>query len=112
MGIFHVPKLMKGKGFPDDLTEGLHQGHKRQTLLGATGTGKTYVMAQIIEQETLRDEYQRLQGARAKVEAAKPKNAQEQRFCAATNCFVSSASGSSRYRYGSATTYLPWYVSR
>ena len=34
----------------EELVEGLHQGHKHQTLLGATGTGKTYVMAQIIEQ--------------------------------------------------------------
>ena len=33
----------------EKLVEGLHQGHKHQTLLGATGTGKTYVMAQIIE---------------------------------------------------------------
>ena len=32
----------------EKLVEGLHQGHKHQTLLGATGTGKTYVMAQII----------------------------------------------------------------
>ncbi len=34
----------------EELVEGLHQGYKHQTLLGATGTGKTYVMAQIIEQ--------------------------------------------------------------
>ena len=34
----------------EKLVEGLNQGHKHQTLLGATGTGKTYVMAQIIEQ--------------------------------------------------------------
>jgi excinuclease ABC subunit B len=33
----------------DKLVEGLEQGYKHQTLLGATGTGKTYVMAQIIE---------------------------------------------------------------
>jgi excinuclease ABC subunit B len=31
------------------LIEGLEKGYKRQTLLGATGTGKTYVMASIIE---------------------------------------------------------------
>ncbi len=31
------------------LVEGLEKGYKYQTLLGATGTGKTYVMAQIIE---------------------------------------------------------------
>ncbi len=34
----------------EKLVEGLHQGYKHQTLLGATGTGKTYVMAQVIEQ--------------------------------------------------------------
>jgi excinuclease ABC subunit B len=33
----------------DKLVEGLEKGHKHQTLLGATATGKTYVMAQIIE---------------------------------------------------------------
>jgi len=33
----------------DKLVEGLEKGYKHQTLLGATGTGKTYVMAQIIE---------------------------------------------------------------
>jgi excinuclease ABC subunit B len=31
------------------LAEGLRAGHRHQTLLGATGTGKTYVMASIIE---------------------------------------------------------------
>ncbi|HSN73627.1 MAG TPA: DEAD/DEAH box helicase family protein, partial [Anaerolineae bacterium] len=31
------------------LVDGLESGHKHQTLLGATATGKTYVMAQIIE---------------------------------------------------------------
>jgi excinuclease ABC subunit B len=31
------------------LVEGLEKDYKHQTLLGATGTGKTYVMAQIIE---------------------------------------------------------------
>jgi excinuclease ABC subunit B len=34
----------------EKLAEGIRQGCKHQTLLGATGTGKTYVMAQIIEQ--------------------------------------------------------------
>ncbi|MBN1955525.1 MAG: excinuclease ABC subunit UvrB [Anaerolineae bacterium] len=34
----------------DKLVQGLKQGYKHQTLLGATGTGKTYVMSQIIEQ--------------------------------------------------------------
>jgi excinuclease ABC subunit B len=33
----------------DKLIEGLEKGYKYQTLLGATGTGKTFVMAQIIE---------------------------------------------------------------
>jgi excinuclease ABC subunit B len=33
----------------DKLVEGLEKGYKHQSLLGATGTGKTYVMAQIIE---------------------------------------------------------------
>jgi excinuclease ABC subunit B len=32
------------------LVEGLHQGYKHQTLLGVTGSGKTYVMANIIAQ--------------------------------------------------------------
>jgi excinuclease ABC subunit B len=32
------------------LVEGLHAGHRHQTLLGATGTGKTYVMGQIIQE--------------------------------------------------------------
>ncbi|WP_309721272.1 excinuclease ABC subunit UvrB [Armatimonas sp.] len=32
------------------LVEGLNQGEKRQTLLGATGTGKTITIAKIIEQ--------------------------------------------------------------
>ncbi len=31
------------------LLDGLHKGYKHQTLLGATGTGKTYVMAKVIE---------------------------------------------------------------
>jgi excinuclease ABC subunit B len=34
----------------EELVEGLHKGYKHQTLLGATATGKTYVMAQVIEQ--------------------------------------------------------------
>jgi excinuclease ABC subunit B len=33
----------------EQLVEGLEKGYKHQSLLGATGTGKTYVMAQIIE---------------------------------------------------------------
>ena len=31
------------------LTEGLRSGYQHQTLLGATGTGKTYVMARVVE---------------------------------------------------------------
>ena len=31
------------------LVDGLEKGHKHQTLLGATGTGKTYVVSQVIE---------------------------------------------------------------
>ena len=34
----------------DALVEGIRNGHKHQTLLGATGTGKTYVASQVIEQ--------------------------------------------------------------
>ncbi len=33
----------------EKLVQGIHQGYKHQTLLGATATGKTYVMAQVIE---------------------------------------------------------------
>jgi excinuclease ABC subunit B len=33
----------------DLLVEGLQQGHKHQTLLGATGTGKTYTIGKVIE---------------------------------------------------------------
>lgn len=32
------------------LVEGLHKGMKRQTLLGATGTGKTFTIANVIQQ--------------------------------------------------------------
>jgi excinuclease ABC subunit B len=32
------------------LVEGIGKGYKHQTLLGATGTGKTYVMAQVFQQ--------------------------------------------------------------
>ena len=34
----------------NQLVEGLRKGYRQQTLLGATGTGKTYVMAKIVEQ--------------------------------------------------------------
>ncbi len=33
----------------DGLLAGLHQGHKHQTLLGATGTGKTFSIANIVQ---------------------------------------------------------------
>ena len=32
------------------LVEGIRQGHTQQTLLGATGTGKTYVVSKVIEE--------------------------------------------------------------
>ena len=34
----------------EQLVAGLEQGYKHQTLLGATGTGKTFVMSKVIEQ--------------------------------------------------------------
>ena len=34
----------------EQLVAGLHEGHQHQTLLGATGTGKTAVMAWVVEQ--------------------------------------------------------------
>ena len=33
----------------DDLVEGIQEGKKHQVLLGATGTGKTFTMANVIE---------------------------------------------------------------
>jgi excinuclease ABC subunit B len=33
----------------DKLVEGLQKGHRFQTLLGATGTGKTFTMANVIQ---------------------------------------------------------------
>ncbi len=33
----------------EDLLEGLQQGHRHQTLLGATGTGKTFTVANIVQ---------------------------------------------------------------
>ena len=33
----------------EKLVSGLNEGHKNQTLLGATGTGKTYVVSKVIE---------------------------------------------------------------
>ena len=32
------------------LVKGLEKGHKKQTLLGATGTGKTFTIANVITQ--------------------------------------------------------------
>src|SRR5688572_28557082 len=32
------------------LVDGIHNGHNEQVLLGATGTGKTFTMANIIQQ--------------------------------------------------------------
>ena len=32
------------------LVDGINKGYKHQVLLGATGTGKTYTMAQVITQ--------------------------------------------------------------
>ena len=32
------------------LTEGMHNGEKFQTLLGVTGSGKTFTMANVIQQ--------------------------------------------------------------
>jgi excinuclease ABC subunit B len=34
----------------EKLVEGIRKGYKHQTLLGATGTGKTFCMANVIEQ--------------------------------------------------------------
>jgi excinuclease ABC subunit B len=34
----------------EKLVEGIRKGYRYQTLLGATGTGKTYVIANVIEQ--------------------------------------------------------------
>ncbi|MCX7920635.1 MAG: excinuclease ABC subunit UvrB [Clostridia bacterium] len=36
-------------GAIDKLASGLHRGHKHQTLLGVTGSGKTFTMANVIE---------------------------------------------------------------
>ena len=33
----------------DELVEGIKKGHEKQTLLGATGTGKTFTMASVVE---------------------------------------------------------------
>ena len=33
----------------EELVEGINQGYRYQTLLGATGTGKTFTVAKVIE---------------------------------------------------------------
>ncbi|MBI4301883.1 MAG: DEAD/DEAH box helicase family protein, partial [Chloroflexi bacterium] len=33
----------------DELVEGLNRGHRYQTLLGVTGSGKTFTMANVIQ---------------------------------------------------------------
>src|SRR6056297_3917416 len=33
----------------EELVEGIKKGYRHQTLLGATGTGKTYTMAEVVE---------------------------------------------------------------
>src|SRR5690606_40946977 len=33
----------------DELVDGLNAGNRYQTLLGATGTGKTFTMAQVVQ---------------------------------------------------------------
>jgi excinuclease ABC subunit B len=45
----HVPKGDQPQAIRE-LTEGLKRGDKFQTLLGATGTGKTFTMAHVIQQ--------------------------------------------------------------
>ncbi len=34
----------------DELVKGLHNGYRKQTLLGVTGSGKTYTVAKVVEQ--------------------------------------------------------------
>ena len=34
----------------DELVKGLRDGYKKQTLLGVTGSGKTYTVAKVVEQ--------------------------------------------------------------
>lgn len=51
-GVFQLVSHYEPKGDQPEaiaqLVEGINQGKKHQTLLGATGTGKTYTMAQVI----------------------------------------------------------------
>ena len=44
-----TPKGDQAKAI-EQLCEGLESGYRYQTLLGATGTGKTYTMASVIQQ--------------------------------------------------------------
>ncbi len=52
MGIFHIKSEYKPAGDQPEaitkLTQGLNEKHRYQTLLGATGTGKTFTVAQVI----------------------------------------------------------------
>ncbi|HHY60306.1 MAG TPA: DEAD/DEAH box helicase family protein, partial [Clostridia bacterium] len=52
MGQFHLKSSFQPKGDQPEaiqaLVEGLRAGHVHQTLLGATGTGKTFTMANVI----------------------------------------------------------------
>lgn len=54
MNRFEVVSEYKPKGDQpvaiEELSKGIVEGHKHQTLLGVTGSGKTYTMAKIIEQ--------------------------------------------------------------
>ena len=53
MGIFKLRTDMTPAGDQPDaiaaLLDGIHKGERYQTLLGVTGSGKTYTMANIIE---------------------------------------------------------------
>ncbi|MCW2960468.1 MAG: excinuclease subunit, partial [Thermoleophilia bacterium] len=51
---FRVQSAFQPKGDQpvaiEELTRGINRGDKFQTLLGATGTGKTFTMAKLVEQ--------------------------------------------------------------
>ena len=53
MGQFEIVSDFKMTGDQpqavDKLVEGLNKGYKHQTLLGVTGSGKTFTMANVIE---------------------------------------------------------------
>ncbi len=57
MGIFKLNNQFKPSGDQpqaiDRLVEGLHTGRKFQTLMGVTGSGKTFTMANVIAQHNL-----------------------------------------------------------